>query len=231
LVAISDASIFINNMMQFRGNRTFARNLGRFLRGAAQGGHKGRLLIADSATHWQPSAQGVRRPLADLSRTLDRVSHVQLPKLAVTILSIALAGLLLSMLATSLPKRTAYARRAYLQSVECVAGMAGRVNHYAGGTRSLLGPLVALRREIERRALERLRSGPDAVALDVRRALQDRGEATLASAFTGFASEVDRLQEQAVIVSVRHFSELVTSGRRILADLDALSPQAYERHE
>ncbi|MEY4575915.1 MAG: hypothetical protein RL701_618 [Pseudomonadota bacterium] len=231
LVAISDASVFINNMMQFRGNRTFARNLIRFLRGAAQGGHKGRLLIADSATRWQPSVQGVRRPLLDLSSALDRASHVQLPKLAVTMLSIALAGLLLGMLATSLPKRTAYARRAYLQSVECIAGMAGRVNHYANGSRNLLGPLVSLRREIERQALTRLRSGTDTLAFDVRRALQERGEATLASAFGGFASEVDRLQEQTVIVSARHFSELVASGRRILADLEALSPQAYERHE
>jgi hypothetical protein len=228
LVAISDGSVFINNMLQFRGNRAFARNLVRFLHGS---GRSGTLLIADSETRWQQSARALQRPISEVSNALDRLSHVQLPRLAVTMFSTLLAGLLLSMVVTSLPKRSAYARRAYLQSVECAAGMAGRVSHYADGDRSMLLPLGSLRRELEQRAVERARLSSASSRADVRKALGDLGATTLASEYEELLAEIDRLQDTNAPVSTRRFSELVASGRRILADLDALPPLHHERHE
>lgn len=232
LVAISDASVLINNMLELNGNRAFARNLARYLRGADA---RGRLLLADSSTHWEPSGSMLRHPLAELSSALTRLSHPQLPRLAVIVFSTALAGLLLGIAATSLPRSSAYARRAYLQSVECISGMAGRVSHYAGGERSLLAPLLSLKRELERRAADSVHASAQLQRVDLLRALGAAGHSPqLAEELGRFMAEVDRLQDASAIhaapVSVRQFSELVATGRRILTDLDAPVQSHHERH-
>ena len=232
LVAISDASVLINNMLELSGNRAFARNLARYLRGADA---HGRLLIADSATEWEPSGRSLRHPLDELKSTLARLSHPQLPRLAVIVFSTALAGLLLGVAATSLPRSSAYARRAYLQSVECNSGMAGRVSHYAAGDRSLLAPLLSLKRELERRAADSVRASAQLQRVDLLRALTAAGHRPQLSEELGrFMAEVDRLQDASAIhaapVSVRQFSELVATGRRILTDLDAPAQSHHERH-
>ena len=232
LVAISDASVLINNMLELGGNRAFARNLARYLRGADR---RSPLLIADSKTQWQPSGPDMRHPLTELSNALARLSHPQLPRLAVIVFSIALAGLLLGIAATSLPKSSAYARRAYLQSVECVSGMAGRVSHYASGERSLLAPLLSLKRELERRAADSVRPTQQLQRVDLLRGLVAAGQRPqLADELGRFMAEVDRLQDASAIhaapVSVRQFSELVAMGRRILTDLDAPVQSNHERH-
>ena len=148
----------------------------------------------------------------------------------------ALAGLLLGIAATSLPRSSAYARRAYLQSVECISGMAGRVTHYAGGERSLLAPLLSLKRELERRAADNVRASHQQLQrADLLRALTAAGHRPQLAAELGhFMTEVDRLQDASAIhatpVTVRQFSELVGVGRRILTDLDAPVQSSHERH-
>jgi hypothetical protein len=243
LVAIADSSVLINNMLGFEshlgfeGNRTFARDLVRFIRGRSPGA---RLLIADSATQWEIGTRSLEKPLAQLSSTLLKVSHPQLPPLAIVVLSGALAGLLLSIAATSLPRRSAYGRRAYLQASECASGMAGRVNHYASGDRSLLSPLLTLKGELEQQAADVLKPSAQLQRTEMLQGLVALGlRADLARELGQFLHAVDRLQDasavQAKPVSVRHFSELVALGRRILAELDAHSAAAlrtdHERHE
>jgi hypothetical protein len=226
LVAISDSSLFINNMLEFSGNRAFARNLLRFLRGA--GGS--RLFIADSETRW---LGGLRRltadhPFAQLSAALARLAKPQLPPNAVLALSIGLAGLLLVTAFTSLPKRSAYARRAYLQNVDCQAGMAGRIEHYAAADRNLLGPLLVLKLEIEHRMATRARLRGSHQRSDVLRALREQGlSQALSDELAALLAQVDRLEAANLAarsgrVGAQQFSELVASGRRILAGLDSL---------
>jgi hypothetical protein len=225
LIAISDASLFINNMLEFSGNRAFARNLLRFLRGA--GGS--RLFIADSETHWQG---GLRRlaadhPFAQLSAALARLAKPQLPPNAVLALSIGLAGLLLITAFTSLPKRSAYARRAYLQNVDCQAGMAGRIDHYAAPDRNLLAPLLVLKLELEHRMVARARLTGSHQRGDVLRILREQGlSRALSDELAGLLAQVDRLEAANLAtrtsrVGSQQFSELVASGRRILAGLDS----------
>ncbi|HEY2736514.1 MAG TPA: DUF4350 domain-containing protein, partial [Polyangiales bacterium] len=89
LVAISDASVFINNMLELPGNRAFASNLIRFLRGP----RRGRLYIAASDTQW---ASGFRNlttgnPLARVSAALAQLAKPKLPALAVIALAVVLA--------------------------------------------------------------------------------------------------------------------------------------------
>jgi hypothetical protein len=228
LVAIADASVLINNMLEFEGNRQFARDLVRFIRGRAP---NARLLIADSATRWEIGTRSFEQPLAQLASTLERLSHPNLPPLAIVVLSGALAGLLLSIAATSLPRRSAYGRRAYLQGSETLAGMAGRVTHYAAGDRSLLSPLLALKIELEQQAADVLRPNAQLQRNELLQGLVVAGlRAELARELGQFLQAVDRLQDastaQAKPVSVRHFSELVAVGRRILAELEAHSAAA-----
>lgn len=236
LIAISDSSVLINNMLQFEGNRRFAHNLLRFLRGPTL---RGRVLLADSTTRWDGVMGRFKHPLEDLSALLTQLSQPRLPRLAVIVLSTALAALLLSAVATSLPRRSAYARRSYLQSAETPAGLAGRVSHYAAGTRNLIAPLTALKNELEFRAVERLSLPPEATQpqrIQVLTELRAAGyEPRLIDELSAFLTRVDRLQDgaasaQATLVTPRQFSELVAGGRRILADLEA-APHPHERHE
>jgi hypothetical protein len=228
LVAIADASVLINNMLEFEGNRQFARDLVRFIRGR---GPNARLLIADSATRWEIGTRSFEQPLAQLASTLERLSHPNLPPLAIVVLSGALAGLLLSVAATSLPRRSAYGRRAYLQGSEILAGMAGRVTHYAAGERSLLSPLLTLKIELEQQAADVLRPNAQLQRNELLQGLVLAGlRPELARELGQFLQAVDRLQDastaQAKPVSVRHFSELVALGRRILTELEAHSAAA-----
>lgn len=228
LVAIADSSVLINNMLEFEGNRQFARDLVRFIRGR---GPSARLLIADSASRWEIGTRSLEKPLAQLSAALERLSRPQLPPLAIVVLSGALAGLLLSIAATSLPRRSAYGRRAYLQATEILAGMAGRVSHYAGGERSLLAPLLTLKGELEQQAADVLRPSTQLQRAELLQGLVAAGlKPELARELGQFLQEVDRLQNASTLhakpVTVRHFSELVALGRRILAELDAHSAAA-----
>jgi hypothetical protein len=234
LVAISDASIFINNMLEFPGNRAFAINLLRFLRA---GGHT-RLYLAGSDTRFRADSRRmhVDKPFAQIAASLARLAQPRLPALAVLALAIALSTLLLAAIATSLPRRSAYARRAYLQAPECAAGMAGRVSHYASGERSFLQPLLVLKLEIEGRLNERAHSGDAAASSELLRELEVHAGPDLVRELSAFTASMERFQVGALgmhpqPVSARQFSELVASGRRILAGLDAAPTEVHERHE
>ena len=224
LIAISDASVLINNMLEFSGNRRFAANLVRYLRPGPSGG----LLIADSKTRWTGTTGRMQQALPQVTAAIERAATLRPPRWVVLALSTLLSGLLLGLVITSLPRRSAYARRSYLQSVDCPAGLAGRINHYASGG-NLLTPLLTLKLEIESRAVERLHMGEQPQRVEMLRALRDApGKPRLSGELASFLARVDRLQQapeaQAGLVSQRQFSELVADGRRILADLD-------ERHE
>lgn len=235
LVAISDSSLLINNMLELPGNRAFARNLVRFLRGVEQR----RLYIAGSDTQWLSGIRALTtgNPLARVSAALSQLAKPRLPALAVLALSVVLAAVLLAAAATALPRRSAYARRAYLIAPEVGAGMAGRVNYYASRSRNFLAPLLVLKLEIEHRLVAHLRAQRMLARDEVLRALRESGglSATRLDDVAEFLRSVDRLQESSLVqeqeVPARRFSELVALGRRILAELDAAPQRNHERHE
>jgi hypothetical protein len=234
LVAISDASLFINNMLEFRGNRAFARNLLRFLRGP-QSTH---LYLLGSDTQWLSGFRQMTtgNPLARVSAMLTRLAAPRLPPLAVLAISIVLAAVLLAAAATALPRRSAYARRAYLRTPDCMAGMVGRVSYHATTNRNCLGPLLVLKLELEHRLVARLHLQSQPQREQVLRELLASGfSAAGVREVADFMLTVDRLQDASLgtetHVPARHFSELVAKGRRILAELDAASQPSHERHE
>jgi hypothetical protein len=226
LVAISDASVFINNMIELPGNRAFASNVLRFLRSSP----RTRLYLADSDTHWLSGFRQLTtgNPLARVSAALAQLAKPRLPALAVLAIAVVLATVLLAGAATALPRRSAYARRAYLQNPDVGAGMAGRVQYYARGHRNYMGPLLVLKLELEHRLVEHLDARGQPQRSEILQALHDRGwsEARVRE-LSDFMLTVDRLQSGALgtetQVPARRFSELVGVGRRILAELDAAS--------
>ena len=222
LVALADASLLINNMLQFPGNRSFARNLLHFLRTSSTT----RLYIAGTNTVWLSGFRHLTTgdPIARIAGALEQLAKPQLPAPAVFALSIVLAAVLLVAAATALPKRSAYARRAYLRTPECIAGMAGRVAYYTGSDRSYLAPLLLLKAELERRLVGRVHASEQPQRDEVVQSLRATGwsEEQLRE-LSDFMQSVDRLQDGSVAsdqrVAGRQFSELVAIGRRILAEL------------
>jgi hypothetical protein len=224
LVAVSDASVLINNMLQLQGNRRFAQNLVKYLSSE----QSGTLYLADSRTEIVGAFGdlGPDHPLRGLSAALARIAELPLPPLAVAAVSVGLALLLLVSAATVLPRRASYGRRFFLQAPECAAGFAGRVSYHARARN--LGPAVlALKFELEHRLVARLgltgqprlrdvfdamrRAGmPQDLLEDARRLLVELDSRLTPG--TGAAARVGR----------RKFSDLVGSARRILAQLDAL---------
>lgn len=229
LVAISDASLFINNMLQFEGNRAFARDLLGYLMGAG----RGRLYLVGSDTHW---SFGLRRfraedPLESLRSILAHVARLRLPASAIMAMTIVLALLLLIAAVTALPRRSAYARRRYLEVPDSPAGFAGNIDHYSAHDRDLLAPLLSFKFELESRLITELSLRGQLALGDVMRALRERGlsERSLGDtrellvALDAAQSRSQASTPSAQRVAPEKFSELVTTGRRILAELDAAS--------
>ena len=110
-IAVSDPSIFINSMMQFRGNLQLATNMLRWL---GRGGRARRvvLLRGDVPMYGTPKpfiddarAGKVGRDIADVNRWLDERSAWLLPPAAMRAVAAGLALLLLGLTFFALPLR------------------------------------------------------------------------------------------------------------------------------
>lgn len=221
LVAISDSSVFINNMLELQGNERFAQNLVRYLTSE----RTGTLYLADSHTQLVGSGLGAGSSLRGVANALARLAQLPLPPLAVLALSVGLALLLLFSAATALPRRASYGRRAFLQTPDCNAGYAGRVAAHARA-RDLAPAVVALKFELESQLVARLQLRGSPRLDEVVDALRAKGTAQpqLAEA-KQLLVELDALTASgnrgASRIGRRKFSELVGRGRRILARLPA----------
>jgi len=226
LVAISDGSILINNMLQFEGNRAFARDLLAYLVGPA----RGRLYLIGSDVEWKFGLRrfGAEHPLESLKAMLTHVAKLRLPASAVTALSLVLALLLLISVVTALPRRSVYARRKYLEVPACPAGFAGQVDYYKADGRNFLPPLLAFKFELESRMIADLRTKGQLSLSELLKALRERGLSERSVLDTReLLVTLDATHSQThgamPLVSPRKFSALVATGQRILAELDGRS--------
>lgn len=226
LVAVSDSSVLINNMIELDDNRLFARNLTRYL----TEGRDGTLYVIDGSTTFADAIGGFdpETPLRGLSDSLSRVAAIELPKTAVVLVTIVLASLLLVAAASALPRPSAYARR-LLETPACVAGYAGHVAYHGRRRGDFLAPTLRLKLELDDRLVTLLGLGTKPQMRDLLQKLRERrmSEAEVTEAHE-LLVELDtlhtRAQGAAPRVSERKFVELVGRGRRILARLDATLP-------
>jgi hypothetical protein len=217
LVAIGDSSVLINNMLEFHGNRAFARNLVRYL------AQDGRLWIASPGSELAGAYGGATStdPLAGLRAGLVRLAQVRLPAAAVQASTAVIALLLLLAAATALPRRASLIRAVSIPARETLAGFAGRVRFFAAGDRDLLQPLLALKREIEHELSAALRIPHPPVPLQVEAALRAAGHPDqLVLSVRALLHELGAHALPAPpAVTARKFHALVAEGDRILAAL------------
>jgi hypothetical protein len=150
LVVLADPSALINNMLQLRDNRTFARNLLRYL------ARDGRLSLAVGDVRYVGRHPSLARtdPLSGLRDALTRLASANLPPIAVQLSAAIMALVLLAATATMLPRREHFLRAIALPRVPVAAGLAGRVRHFAERPRELALPLLAYKQGFERALVE-----------------------------------------------------------------------------
>jgi hypothetical protein len=228
LVALGDPSALINNMLEFRGNRAFARNLVRYL------ARDGRLWLATPDTVLASRYPGMHAsdPLAGIRAMLTKLGDVRLPKAALQLCSAVIALLLIGAGASALPRSGTYVRAVSLPAAETVAGLAGRVRYFARRGRSLFGPLLVYKLELEHALVEALglRGAPS--VRDVVAALQVKGVGPADAALAErLLRELDTLSlaelrttDQPHIDAAK-FRATVAAGDRILAALAARRSQ------
>lgn len=228
LVALGDPSALINNMLEFRGNRAFARNLVRYL------ARDGRLWLATSETLLASRYPGLRTtdPLAGARALLAKLGDVRLPKAALQLCSAVIALLLVAAGVSALPRRGTYVRAVSLPAAETVAGLAGRVRYFARRGRNLFGPTLVYKHELEHALVEALNLRGAPSVRDVGAALQAKGVApAVAASAEQLLRELDTLslaelrttaQPQ---VDAAKFRATVAAGDRILAALAARRSQ------
>jgi hypothetical protein len=217
LVAIGDSSVLINNMLEFHGNRAFARNLVRYL------AQNGRLWIASPGTELVGAYGGATSadPLAGLRAGLLRLSQVRLPAAAVQASTAVIALLVLLAAVTALPRRASLIRAVSIPASETLAGFAGRVRFFAAGNRDLLQPLLALKLEVEHELSAALRIPHPPVPLQVEAALRAAGhpEPLVLSARALLLELGAHALPSPPAVTARKFHALVAEGDRILSAL------------
>jgi hypothetical protein len=249
LVAVADASVLINNMLQFAGNLRFAKNLVRYLLEARS--HSGdavepRTEAAAPNAETETSVRGGRlvlatpgvpvvgrfgepgadRPLHDLRAALERLARAPLPAPAVWLAAAVLASVLLLFAATALPTRSPYDGRGMFARAPHAGGFVGRVGYYLGGEASFLPPTLAYRFELEAELVRRLGLSPGASLREVSGALRARGVPEReVEAARALLLELDALRARLdgppgpPRVTAARFTDMVRRGEALLARL------------
>jgi hypothetical protein len=172
LVAISDPSVVINNMVEFRDNRRFAQNLVRYL-----GASGGRVYLAGPETEWTGSFgdAGAAGPFAAIQTWLDELAHAEFAPALLMLASIALGlGLVLAAL-FGLPRRSPYEDAAMFGRHPVSGGFIGRVAYFRRRPNDLIQPALVYKFELESELVRRLNLGGRTLLRDVVSALRDHG--------------------------------------------------------
>ena len=222
LVVVGDPSALINNMLELRDNRTFARNLLRYL------ARDGRLFVLVGDVRYVGRHPSLARtdPLAGLRDALTRLADANLPPLAVQLSAAIMALVLLAATATMLPRREHFLRAIALPRVPVAAGLAGRVRHFAERPRQLAVPLLAYKQGFERALVEVLGLHGQINLRDLTQGLTRAGlPPELRDDAGRLLDELQRLEQELSRsdvrreVDARKLHGLVTRGERILGAL------------
>lgn len=222
LVAIGDASLFIDNMLRFRDNRRFAANLLRYL--TERGGRVYLVTPATELTGTFGDARG--SALERLDAWLTEVARAQLPPRALTILSWLIAALALVFAASTLPRATPYTAAGLGLTPARGGGLEGRVSFFAERDRALVHPALVYQHELEGELVRRLGLREQPLLRDVLAAAERRGLAAAnRDALRDLLVELHTLRRQIDLppgpprVRPRDLRRMVDTGEAILACL------------
>jgi hypothetical protein len=232
LVAISDPSILINNMLELRDNRRFAENLVRYL----DAGTGGRVILARgeaelTGVYGEPGAGG---PFHALTSWLTRIAHADAPGAAVLVFAIVIAAILIVIAMGALPRRSPYEGSAMFARPPASGGFIGRVGFFRRHPDDLLPPALVYKYELEGELVRLLGLGGRPLLRDVVMALRERGlrEADVALA-RALLVELDDLRRRQDLppspprVAARRFRQMVATGEHLLGRLHEAASTYY----
>ncbi len=227
LIAISDSSLLINNMLEFRGNRVFAGNLVRYL----TKNNLGRLFIAvgDAALIDSDRAFAPRDSLDGIRQALRLLARHQLSPLTIHTLAAIVLTLLLLVAATALPRTSPYVAYADLiKRPEVMAGFWGSVRFFSQRGRNLLNPLMVFRFEFQEAIQKRLGLAEMPTTLDLSERLSkiDMPEKEI-DQLQQLLRELDALHSRKDLsalprINRKKFRDLVAKGTQMLHRLDTM---------
>ncbi|NOY94174.1 MAG: DUF4350 domain-containing protein [Deltaproteobacteria bacterium] len=218
-VALSDPSVLINNMLEFRGNRRFAANLLRYL----SAGRGGRVYLVTARTELLGASSSNHTRARSLGEWREAFDRADLPPAAMRVLSLLFVALLLLAALTSLPRRSPYRVDELLPRALPGGGYAGHIAFFREQGRNLLYPAITYKLELERALVEALTLSPHPLLRDVLAALRRTSmpEAQILR-LRALLLELDELVRREDLppgppkVSRRTLSRMVQTGERAL---------------
>lgn len=229
LVAMSDASVLINNMLQFAGNRRFAENLVDYLVGDRGGTLY--LVTGDAEIRGRPGLAAPRDAVTAVREGLRRLSRLQLPGEAVWLTAWVVMVTSLLAAATALPRRARVSGPLGPVRSEVTAGFQGRVDFFAQAGRNLYGAAMAYKHEIESELVRALCLPPRPSRAQLLTALRARGvDPALANRADTLLQTLDALSLRRdqrpgpPRVSAQQLTSMVQDGSSVLAALEVESP-------
>jgi predicted HTH domain antitoxin len=221
LVALSDPSVLINNMMRFGGNRTFAGNLFRYLREDRDG--RIVLVVGEARIVGRYGTPGADRPLHDLRASIESLAAIDVPPEALTVGTLALLAIFGLLAFGSLPRRSPYAEQAMFAQKAAHGGFLGRVRYFTRDAKNLLSPLMVYKFELEAVLIERLGLTGRTPLKEVMAELRERGVPKgdvedLRALLIELNDLWDRqdIPPDPPMVRRRRFLRLVATGERVL---------------
>ena len=233
-VAIGDPSLFINNMLEFRGNRRFAENLAHYL--TDEGSGRLWLVTPNTVLAGRYGELGADRPFHDLRRWLEHLAGADTPPMALTVATVTLVAILLVAAAGSLPRRSPYDGSTMFARPPSSGGFVGRVGFFGRRGVNLLPAILMYKFELESELIWRLNLSGSPLLRDVLTALRARGaEEDDVMTMRRLLIDLDDLRQREDLppappnVTRKRFQAMVADGERVLAGLAATRPDGLRR--
>lgn len=225
LVAVGDPSVLINNMLEFRDNERFARNLLRYM---SERGGTLYLVTPGTAMVGRYGEPGSGRPFHDLRTWLEELAGAEAPPLALLLGAIVVASILLVVAVTSLPRRSPYDGSSMFGPAGAAGGFVGRVGYFRQPSANLLHPLMVYKFELEGEIVRHLGLSGRTLLRDVLAGFraQGLGDEEIDRA-RSLLLELDDLRDRQdrppgpPRVTEARFRAMVAAGERLLGRLDA----------
>jgi hypothetical protein len=218
LVAVGDASILINQLMNVPAHRRFAKNLLEYLARPA-----GQIWLIGPDTDLSGSYGSKKTGLSRIDGWLRRFSHPDLPPAVLSLIALALCGIAVVLAVGTLPRRSPYVRPDLFPQAMVFAGFAGRVAAAERDGVNLVWSLLDYKRELEAELTHRLGlEGPFDPRAALKAAkqlglkendLRELGE--LLSRLDRLASEQDA-EEKKTRIGVSELGNVVRKGEELL---------------
>lgn len=227
LVALSDSSVLINNMLQFQGNRELAANVMRYL----GEGRSGRVFLITPGVPLVGRYGGAAgAPVDRLRDALRDLASAELPATALTLLALVLIAILAVFAVSSLPRRSPYTAERLWGPEPTGGGYAGRIAFFRERRKQLVHPALVYGYEVEAALRECLfgeRASTERTIAEVVSAARKRGlDPEEAKELQTLLGTFATLREQANApggpprLRPTRLHRMVDSGERLIARLE-----------